>query len=109
MVETIEGENLDAEVSAQAEIISEQDSKIAQLAEILAGKAGGSGNSDLPYVTGIATVDTSSDFTIPELAGFRNVMLYELPTISTYAIVEESEPYPIAFICWYLIINFIKA
>lgn len=41
MVETVEGENLDAEVSAQAEIISEQDSKIAQLAEILDGKASG--------------------------------------------------------------------
>ena len=36
-------ENLDAEISAQNTLISEQDAKIGQLAEILEGKAGGGG------------------------------------------------------------------
>lgn len=38
------GENLDAEISTQTDIISEQDAKIAELAEVLAGKAGVGGN-----------------------------------------------------------------
>lgn len=36
-----EVENLDTELSTQANLISEQDAKIAELADILAGKAGG--------------------------------------------------------------------
>jgi hypothetical protein len=38
------GENLDTEIAAQNAIIAEQDAKIAELAEVLASKAGGSGN-----------------------------------------------------------------
>lgn len=38
-------ENLDAEMSTQSTLLSEQDAKIAQLAEILSGKASGSGSS----------------------------------------------------------------
>jgi hypothetical protein len=37
-------EDLTAEIAAQNDIIAEQDAKIAELAEVLAGKASGSGN-----------------------------------------------------------------
>lgn len=40
------GENLDAEISSQNAIIAEQDAKIAELAEVLAGKASGSGGGN---------------------------------------------------------------
>lgn len=41
-----EAENLDTEISTQTTLLSEQDTKIAQLAEILASKASGSSSSD---------------------------------------------------------------
>lgn len=46
IVGTVEGEDLSAEISAQANLIANQNYKIAELAEILDGKAGGnSGDS----------------------------------------------------------------
>lgn len=53
-------ENLDEEISAQSELISEQDAKIAELAEVLAGKAGGSNNDILfAYISHSAINDQS--------------------------------------------------
>lgn len=39
------GENLDEEITTQTTLLSEQDAKIAELAEVLAGKAAGSGGT----------------------------------------------------------------
>lgn len=43
-------ENLDAELATQSNIISEQDAKIAELAEILAGKAGGGSSGNVETI-----------------------------------------------------------
>lgn len=43
-------ENLDTELDTQATLLSEQDAKIAELAEILSGKAGG-GSGSISYDT----------------------------------------------------------
>ena len=51
-------ENLDTELDTQATLLSEQDAKIAELAEILAGKAsGGSGSSSYDTCTISITVE----------------------------------------------------
>lgn len=47
-----EAENLDTELSAQTTLIAEQDAKIAELAQVLAGKAGG----DDSYTTDTITL-----------------------------------------------------
>lgn len=50
--EASNGENLEAEISTQATLLSEQDAKIAELAQVLAGKAGsGSGNLNTANIT----------------------------------------------------------
>jgi hypothetical protein len=56
-------ENLDNEIQTQSTLLSEQDAKIAELAEVLANKAGGGSAS---YDT--CTVDISTDGTIYKIA-----------------------------------------
>jgi hypothetical protein len=55
-------ENLDTEISTQTELISEQDAKIAELAQVLAGKAGGGSSS---YNTCIVTINSEDSFDYP--------------------------------------------
>lgn len=59
-----EAENLDTEILTQTTLLSEQDAKIAELAQVLAGKAGGGGGSNSGNIETI-TVDCS---TIPRPA-----------------------------------------
>lgn len=47
-----EAENLDTEISTQSTLLSEQDAKIAELAQVLAGKAGGSSGTNVETYTG---------------------------------------------------------
>lgn len=56
-------ENLDEEISTQEALISEQDAKIAELAQVLAGKAGSSGESEIETCTvNISTIGKSYGF-----------------------------------------------
>ena len=57
-------ENLDAEISAQEDLLAIQDAKIAELAEILAEKTSGSGAS---MGTATVTIDVSSSGHLAEL------------------------------------------
>lgn len=57
--EASNGENLDVEISTQATLLSEQDAKIAELAQVLAGKTGGGGGSSSGNIETI-TVDCST-------------------------------------------------
>lgn len=54
-----EAENLDTEISTQSTLLSEQDAKIAELAQVLAGKAGG-GSGGTPIETCTVTVNMVS-------------------------------------------------
>lgn len=53
-----EAENLDTEISTQSTLLSEQDAKIAELAQVLTGKAGGNGDTSIKT----CTVTVESDF-----------------------------------------------
>ena len=59
-----EAENLDEELTTQSTLLSEQDAKIAELADILAGKAAGSGN-------GYEEVDALITMTLSECTNSR--------------------------------------
>lgn len=52
-----EAENLDTEISTQTTLLSEQDTKIAELAQVLAGKAGGADQVSYDTCTVSITAD----------------------------------------------------
>lgn len=58
--EASNSENLDVEISTQATLLSEQDAKIAELAEILASKASGGSGDGYAEIDGLITGEISN-------------------------------------------------
>lgn len=64
------GENLDVEISTQATLLSEQDAKIAELAQVLAGKASSSENN---FKTAEITIQSSNRIISVVYTGIENM------------------------------------